>query len=111
MADAPLLNRVRQRLHDVALADDVGEVERTVLAVERGHTVSLPATRGRDRPRGLVVAVHPPSLVAGLFGSPASRSDQACPRRTSEISECCFLPDLTRFENADRAEPDPQRFW
>ena len=47
MAHATLLNRVRQGLHDVALADDVREVLRTVLTVERGHVVSLPAGRGR----------------------------------------------------------------
>ena len=47
VAHAALFDRVRQRLHDVALADDVREVLRTVLTVERGHVVSLPAGRGR----------------------------------------------------------------
>ena len=47
VAHAALLDCVGQRLHDVALADDVREVLRAVLAVERGHAVSLPAARGR----------------------------------------------------------------
>lgn len=42
-----VLNRIRQRLHDVALTNDVSEILRAISTVKRGHPMSLPATRGR----------------------------------------------------------------
>src|SRR6476660_1628318 len=38
-----------------------------------------------------------------------SGSDQAVPRHSAMLAECCFLPDLTRFAVRRCAGPGPQR--
>ena len=48
MPHAVVINRIRQRLDNVALTHNMGKIQRAITTIKRGHGVSLPATRGRE---------------------------------------------------------------
>ena len=48
MPHTVVINRIRQRLDNVALTHNMGKIQRAITTIKRGHGVSLPATRGRE---------------------------------------------------------------
>ena len=95
--DAAGLDRARQHLRDVVLADQVREDLRPVLERERAMGHGFPKIRRPDRP----------DVQPARAPDRPKKKGQGDQRHTRGIAYRCYLPVLTGFTSSGCAGPGP----